>query len=50
MINYYYFLNNIDNNNLKNLKSFCGKRDALNCAGIRARVFQLPAKISSSTT
>ena len=32
----------IDNNsNLKNLKSFCGKRDAFDCAGIRARIFRL---------
>ena len=26
-------------NNLKNLKSNCGKRAAFNCTGIRARVF-----------
>ena len=27
--------------NLKNLKSFCGKKDVFDCAGIRAQVFQL---------
>ena len=27
---------------LKNLKSFCGKKDAFDCAGIRAQVFRLP--------
>ena len=32
-INYFSFL--------KNLKSFCGKREAFDCAGIRARVFRL---------
>ena len=32
---YYY-------NNLKNLKSSCEKRDAFDCAGIRARIFRLP--------
>ena len=26
----------------KNLKSFCGKKDAFDCAEIRARVFRLP--------
>ena len=30
------------NSNLKNLKSFCGKKDAFDCAGIRAQVFRLP--------
>ena len=33
--------------NLKNLKSFCGKRDAFDCAGIRARVFRLPVDCSN---
>ena len=27
--------------NLKNLKSICGKKDAFDCAGIRAQVFRL---------
>ena len=26
----------------KNLKSFCGKKDVFDCAGIRAQVFWLP--------
>ena len=32
---------------LRNLKSFCGKRDVFDCAGIRARVFRLPVDCSN---
>ena len=34
----------IFNSNLKNLKSFCGKKGAFDCAMIRAQVFRLPAQ------
>ena len=33
--------------NLKSLKSFCGKRDAFDCAGTRARVFRLLVDFSN---
>ena len=33
--------------NLKNLKSFCEKRDAFDCAGIRAPVFRSPVDCSN---
>ena len=33
--------------NLRNFKSFCGRRDAFDCAEIRARVFRLPADCSN---
>ena len=33
------------NSNLKNLKSFCGKKDVFDCTGIRAQVFRLPIYI-----
>ena len=32
---------------LKNFKSFCGKKDAFDCAGIRAQVFRLPVDCSN---
>ena len=35
--------------NLKNLKSFCEKKNAFDCAGIRAQVFGLMSDISFST-
>ena len=31
---------------LENLNSFCGKKDAFDCAGIRAQVFRLPVDCS----
>ena len=34
---------------LKNLKSFCGKKDTFDCARIRAQVFQLPIDCSIRT-
>ena len=42
--------NNTFNSNIKNLKSFCGKKDAFDCAGIRAQVFRLPVDCSSNAT
>ena len=33
--------------NLKNLQFFCGKKDAFDCAGIRAQVFRLPVDCSN---
>ena len=33
--------------NLNNLKSVCGKKDAFDCAGIRAQVFRLPVDCST---
>ena len=42
--------NNTFNSNIKNLKSFCGKKDAFDCAGIRAQVFRLPVDCSSNLT
>ena len=41
------FHKNINFSNLKNLKSFCGKKDAFDCAGIRAQVFRLPVDCSN---
>ena len=35
-----FFRENILYYFLKNLKSFCGKKDAFDCAGIRAQVFR----------
>ena len=35
------------NSNLKYWKSFCGKKDAFDCAGIRAQVFRLPVDCSA---
>ena len=35
---------------LKNLKSFCGKRDAFDCAGIQAGVFRLPVDCSNQVS
>ena len=32
---------------LYNLKSFCGKKDAFDCAGIRSQVFRLPVDCSN---
>ena len=39
-------INNVDNN-VKNLKAFCGKKVAFDCAGIQAQVFQLPVDWSN---
>ena len=35
------------NTNLKNFKSFCGKRNASDCAGIQARICRLPVDCSN---